>query len=236
MNDWVTALRGIEERLSERKGEFALFAAFLPVESAGHWDLVISASWARRDDREVFRVITDEIKVSIDDLLLLDRIVVVEPWHPDVQEINSRVDVEHGLVEITNQEHFGYVVERGYIFTSKDYLRFIKRIFPENADFKFFFEGGDLFVRISWLLNDDPLRRNKQSRNILLRIPEEVLADYLYVDDPHRHEAERRLAEFVSERYKRFNPQHDAPRGKTPPREEWRVTTALFQRVTSAVG
>jgi hypothetical protein len=238
MNGWVTALRGVEARLSERKGEFALFAGFLPVEAAGHWDLVVSAPWARRDDRAALSLLSDEIAISIDesDRLLLDRIVVVEPWHRDVQEINRRYPVEHGLVEITNEEVFGYIAERGFVITSLDYLRFIKRFFPANADFVPSTRDGDLYLRISWHLNDDPLRPNKRSRNILLRIPEEVLEDHLYVDDPRRHEAEQRLAEFVRARLKTFNPQHDTPANKTPPREEWRVTADLFEHETSAVG
>jgi hypothetical protein len=238
MSDWVAALQALEARLSERKGEFALFAALLPAGAADQWDLVVSAPWARRDDRAVLDLIRDELAETLNerDRLLLARIVVVEPWHVDVQEINARIDVAHGFVSVANEEHFGYVAERGFVVTSKDYWRFIKRLFPHNAEFVFFSRDGDLLIRISWYLNDAPGRPHKRSRNIILAISEEALEDYLYVDHPDRHEAEEKLAAFVIDRLKRFDPRHDVPAHATPPREQWRVTTALFRRPRLAVG
>ena len=238
MNEWVAALRSVEARLSKLKGEFALFAALLPAEATDQWDLVISAPWARRDDRRVLNLVSSELadSVNANDALLLARIVVVEPWHADVQTINARIDVEHGFVSIANEEHFGYIAERGFVITSRDYWRFLKRFFPANADFVFFMRDGSLVIRISWKLNDDARRPNKRSRNIILTITEEALEDYLYVDDPVRVDAEEKLAAFVAARLKRFDPHHDEPAHVTPPRDRWRVTSDVFRRPSLAVG
>ncbi|MBV9071878.1 MAG: hypothetical protein JO231_24430 [Acidobacteria bacterium] len=238
MNAWITGLRDVEARLSEWKGEFALFAAFLPAESTDQWDLLVSAPWARRDDHGVLKLIRDELagSISTDDSLLLARIVVVETWHPDVQTLNSRVNVEHGVVPIANEEHFGYIVERGFIITSKDYWAFIKRLFPEHAEFVFFTRLGSLMIRISWRLNDDPLRPYKRSKNIVLAISEEALEDYLYIDRPERRSAEEKLRAFVIDRLTTFDPHHDTPPDATPPQEQWRVTSALFRHPALAVG
>jgi hypothetical protein len=237
MNDWVASLRGVEKRLAETKGDFALFALFLPSEGSDQWDLIVSAAWARRDDRTVLDLLNREVSATLteNNRFQLARIVIVEPWHVDVQLINKSIQVEHGLVPISNEEHFGYLVERGFVMTSRDYWGYIKRLFPRETDFVFFTRGGDLYARISWFLHDDPSRGHKKSRNIILAISQEALEDYLFIDDPSRYKAEQKLAAFVSERLKRFNPHHDTPEHGTPPREEWRVTTDLF-RPAIAVG
>jgi hypothetical protein len=237
MNRWIVALPDVEKALSKNKGEFALFACYLPAEYSDLWDLVVAAPWARRDERAAVDLIGKSIatKLSLEERLLISRIVVVEPSHPDVQRVNAMFDVEHKLVEIANEDHFGYLIQRGVIITSKDYWRFIKQLFPRHAEFVFFTRDWDLHIRVSWTLNDDPERPNKKSRNIILKISHEVLDDYLYVDDPRRHEAEQKLVDFVSSRLESFNPNHDTPRHMTTPREEWRVTTALFQRHAAAL-
>lgn len=199
MNGTLTALRDVEKRLSERKGEFALFALFLPAESANRWDLVISAPWARRDDRAVLELVSNEMAASLLDRddAVVGRIVVVETWHPDVQEINARVDTEHDWFVIANEEHFGYVAERGFIITSKDYWRFIKDIFPPGTEFIFFRDPrkGDFGIRISRFYKDRD-GRSRRSR-IILSIDEVSLDDYLYIDAPRRTIAETRLAQYV---------------------------------------
>lgn len=237
MTTWLNALRSVELTLSELKGSFALFAVFLPADSGDQWDLVISAPWARRDDRRVLDLVTEELSKTISplDRLRLSRVVVVETWHPDVQTINSALDREHDLVETSNEEYFGYQAQRAYIITSRDCWNFIKRLFPANADFDFGLHNGDLIVRISWHLNDDVTRRYKRSKNIVIRISQEFLDDYLYVDEPRRLEAESRLTGYVAEQLKTFDPRHDSSTYSSTPREEWRVTTDLFRNQTPAL-
>ena len=237
MTTWLNALRSVELTLSELKGSFALFAVFLPADSGDQWDLVISAPWARRDDRRVLHLVTEELSKNISplDRLRLSRVVVVETWHPDVQKINSAINREHGLVETSNEEYFGYQAQRAYIITSRDCWSFIKQLFPSNADFVFSPHNGDLIVRISWHLNDEVTRRYKRSKNIVIRISREFLDDYLYVDNPRRLEAETRLTGYVVEQLKTFDPRHESPNYSTTPREEWHVTTDLFRNQPAAL-
>jgi hypothetical protein len=223
MTGLVNDVRSLENILSEEKGRFALFALFLPADSANQWDLIVSAPWAHIDDRETLDLLTTRLKESVDpsSRLLVARVVVVDPGNADVQKINSVRDVEHELIEVKNEEHFGYEVQQGYIITSKDYWSFIKRLFPRNADFDFYKRDGDLCIGVSWLLNDDPARPNKRSRGTVIRISREALDDYLYVDDhdPRRLKSQERLAGYIADRLRNFDPRHD---------REWRVRTTDF--------
>jgi len=231
--DWVDALRVVEAELSREKDSFALFGIFLPMEAGGQWDLVLAAPWARRDDRVVLEVIGDKIMRHLrTDILRLARFVVVETWHPGVQEINSRFDIEHGLVSFTNEETFGYMAERALIITSKDYWRFVKQLFPANAQFTFSAREGDLIVRVSWLLNDDPSRPWKRSKNVMISFTEESLA--LFERD-NRRETELRLAAWLADQMKHHDPHHDAAEGEPPPTVRWRVTSTELQRPALAV-
>jgi hypothetical protein len=238
MNRFLNALRSLEKVLSEQKGHFALFAAFLPADSPNQWDLVVSAPWAHIDDRETLDLLTARLKETIDpaDRLMLARVVVVDPGNSSVQEINTaHPDVEHALIEVSNEDHFGYETQRGYLITSRDYWSFIKRLFPKNSDFVFFARDGDLCIRVSWHLNDDPARPNKRSRNIIIRISREALDDYLYVEDreERRLASREKLSAYVAEQLRKFDPRHDRSRHATPLTVEWYVKTSDFREMSA---
>lgn len=231
MNSLINDLREVERAMSSEHGEFALFACFLPADAQDQWDLVVSAPWAPRNDRATLNKFVKAVdaRMAPSERLLLSRIVIVEPSDPDVQTINSRFTVQHDLVEVRNEQYFGFLVDDGFIVTSTDYWRFVKQLFPRDAAFVFFREGGDLHIRVSWKLKSDPDRPNKSSRSIIIRISHEALDDYLYVDHPRRRLAERKLVAFLKSNLRSFNPEHSVPRGKTPPEVEWLVSTTLFE-------
>jgi len=231
MNSLINDLKEIERAMSSEHGEFALFACFLPAGAQDQWDLIVSAAWAPRNDRATLDKFVKAVDghMSPSERLSLSRIVIVEPSDRDVQTINSRFAIQHDLIEVRNEEYFGFSVEHGLIFTSNDYWRFVKQLFPSEAAFEFFRENGDLHIRVSWKLKSDPNRPNKRSRRIIIRIAEEALDDYLYVDNPRRGLAERKLVAFLKSNLRSFKPEHSLPWYKTPPHVEWFVSTTVFE-------
>jgi len=231
MNNLVTALRHVERKLANEKGEFALFACFQPADMQDQWDVIISAPWAPRHNKRILKLLVSELDNT---LLPPDRrsiaLVVVEPSAEDVQRLNARFTGNGGPWEIRNEEYFGYVVAQGFVIASNDYWRFVKELFPKKANFVFFDRDGDLHIRVSWHLGTDPHRPNKSSRIIIIRISREVLDDYIYIDEPRQHVAERQLVTYLKDRLRSYNPEHTKSPYETPPVEEWRVTTNLFQR------
>jgi hypothetical protein len=237
MNRFLNALRILEKILSEQKGRFALFAVFLPADSPNQWDLVVSAPWAHIDDRKTLDILTARLRETIDpaDRLMLARVVVVDPGNSSVQEINAgHPDIEHDLIDVSNEDHFGYETQRGYVITSRDYWAFIKRLFPKNSDFVFFGRDGDLCIRVSWHLNDDPSRPNKRSRNIIIRISREALDDYIYVEDREERTlgSRQKLSAYVAEQLRKFDPRNDHSRYATPRTVEWHVKTSDFREMS----
>jgi hypothetical protein len=231
MNSLLAALRNMERKLALEKGEFSLFACFEPVESQGQWDLVISAPWAPRHHGQTLKLLVQELDSHIapSERLSIARVVIVEPSDHDVQRINQMMTVENEVREITTEEHLGYLVARGFILASHDYWRFLKKVFPPEAEFEFYTKDSDLHVSVSWTLKGVPSRPFKQSRIIVLRIPRESLDDYLYVDSPTRRRAEKQLIAFAKKKLETFNPQHSEPAGRVPPEEWWDVGRSVFQ-------
>jgi hypothetical protein len=231
MNGLLASLKNVENELTQTKGEFALFAAFSAADSPDDWDLVVSAPWAPRHRTETLRLFVDALdrQLSPADRLTITRVVVVEPSDRDVQQINTTFETENEVVEVSGEEHFGYFIARGYVIASHDYWRFLKVVFPSNAEFDFYTKDFDLHISVSWNLGDDPARPFKQSRIIIIRISRESLLDYLYIDSPRRHEAERKLAAYVREKLRTFNPQHSEPRGRVPPIERWDIRRDVFR-------
>ena len=238
MNGLLPALRRVESELTREKGEFALFACLLPAESQDQWDLVVSAAWASRHRPETLRLLVSALDRNMPavERLAIARIVVVEPSDRDVQRINEAVTIENGAYEIVSEEHFGYLVARGFVIASHDYWRFLKRLFPSEAIVNVDSKDLDLQMSVWWTLHDDATRPDKQSRIIRIRISFEVLFNYIYVDRSSRADAEQVLVEYVTEKLRHFNPQHAAPFGRVPPIESWDIGMAVFQKKVARHG
>lgn len=99
------------------------------------------------------------------------------------------------------------------------WISILRPIFPSNARI-IKEKGNDITIKIDWKLDNDPSRPNRRSRLIRLVISEEA------IEDCHDYEeAGHRLKQIVERRYAEFNPDHDNPREKGPPSEEWLITT-----------
>ncbi len=124
-----------------------------------------------------------------------------------------------------------FLVEEGFIIASHDYWHFVKELFPPDTEFAFLNHDGDLHIRASRFLRNDPKRPNKRSRNVIVRITREALDDYIYVDDPHRSVVERKLVSFLKSQLRSIVWEHSEPAHKTAPVQRLpAVTPMLFQR------
>jgi len=119
--DLVNNFSRLESRISEKKGEFTLFALFLREDVADRWDLMVSAPWVGTDRKGALQYFVDEIRSFLgpEDLTVLARIVIVDPNDAAVQNLNRAISVEHGRTEVRDSNFFGLPIKHAYIITSK---------------------------------------------------------------------------------------------------------------------
>lgn len=93
------------------------------------------------------------------------------------------------------------------------------RLFPKNARIEID-AGNDVILQIDWKLGNDLDRPNKRSRLIRVIIPEEAIDDCRDFK-----KAGSRFKKIIEDKLSIFNPDHDAPKYNSPPKEEWIVST-----------
>ena len=121
MKDIVEKLAAVEKRVSEEKGPFSLYALFLREDAPDKWDLVVSAPWFHSGDKKTLDYLTGQIQSSLKphELIMLSRVVVVEPTDRAVSAIHRAVNIEHGDVEVKDSSFFGLPIKHAYIITSQ---------------------------------------------------------------------------------------------------------------------
>src|SRR3972149_802874 len=62
MKEIVQKLVRAEREMAAEKGEFLLFALFLPEDGAGLWDLVVASPWIATNEADALRYIADKVK------------------------------------------------------------------------------------------------------------------------------------------------------------------------------
>lgn len=106
------------------------------------------------------------------------------------------------------------------------FIQLIKKdIFPNNVEFniKYNFDAETYECYIDWKLNNDQNRPNKRSKKIKIQVSREGLEDYNNKNVKQRQAAQNQFENFIKERMKRFDPNHDKPKYEEPPMEEWVV-------------
>ena len=121
MNEIVDRFAFLEAKLSEIRGSFSFFALFLPEDAQNYWDLLVAAPWLGSNKQEAVKYLVNEIKSHLgpQELIILSRIVVVDPNHPSLQEVTNSFQVEHGRVEVRDRTFFGLPIRHGFIITAK---------------------------------------------------------------------------------------------------------------------
>jgi len=121
MNAFAEKIRLVEQRISEEKGPFLLFALFLREDSPDLWDLLVSAEWIDKNKATALRFITQKLRevATEQELMKLSRIAIIEQSHPALGAVQSALNVEHGLAEIQNSNFFGLQIKHAFIVTSR---------------------------------------------------------------------------------------------------------------------
>ena len=114
-------IRDVELAISTQKGEFELFGIFLRDDSAGRWDLIVSAPWLRPHDRESLEVVASGLQgaLSPNELLGISRIVILEKGNTLLESILSMFDFEHGFMKVERLAYSGVTIREACIITAK---------------------------------------------------------------------------------------------------------------------
>jgi hypothetical protein len=100
--------------------------------------------------------------------------------------------------------------------------------FPKHADMARTEEDGDLCLYLDWHLRTDPMRPNKRSKVILVRVTGEAISDYANRDEQQRKSADALLKGFLSHRFAALDPEPIAPAHIVSTPEEWLVETGMI--------
>lgn len=121
MKDLIDKLRLIETEISEKQGDFSLFALLLREDAPNRWDLVASAPWFWSDKKKTLDYIAKKLRsrLTSNELLTLSRIVLIEESNPTLHALQQDCQVHHTPIEVQDCNLFGLQIQRGYIFTSR---------------------------------------------------------------------------------------------------------------------
>ncbi len=121
MKQIVEKLKKQEEFIAQEKGVFDLFALFLREDAPNKWDLLVAAEWIEQNKSDAIKYLAQKVQqtLTVDELLFLSRIVVIDENNPDLAVLNSSFPVEHSIAEIHNSNLFGLQINHAYLITSK---------------------------------------------------------------------------------------------------------------------
>ena len=107
-------------------------------------------------------------------------------------------------------------------------LQAIRNAMPSKAEIQVVAGAGAFNVNVSWTLDDDPDRPNKMSKTISISLSHEAAQDFASASVASQASGYKRVASFLSERLAEFDPQHNAPKHKSPPVEQWIISSAVL--------
>ena len=122
MKELLKKLIEIEKEIAKEKGKFVLFGLFHREGALfDKWDLVASAPWIGEDRFEHIEYFVSKTRERLtpEEMVMISRIVLLNPSEPFVKEITEKVGKKRGVAEVTNHLFNGMVIERGHIITAK---------------------------------------------------------------------------------------------------------------------
>jgi hypothetical protein len=121
MKELIDKLRLLETEISQKQGDFSLFALLLREDAQNKWDLVASASWFWSDKKKTLDYLAKKLRsrLTSDELLTLSRIVLIEESNPTLHALQQAFQVHHTPIEVQDCNLFGLQIQRAYIFTSR---------------------------------------------------------------------------------------------------------------------
>lgn len=132
MKNLIDKFIKIENVISSAKGPFDLFGLFLRDDSPDRWDLVISSKWTEKDKKATLDYVSNVLKanLSTSELINLSKIVIIDRKNPTLNVIHEAIlrviQIEHGSVELVDNNFFGLHIKRAFIITSQRVDRAVK--------------------------------------------------------------------------------------------------------------
>jgi hypothetical protein len=120
MSQVAEKFRQIEVEISAKKGDFNLFALIERDDSLGKWDVIASAKWINNQEKALINTIASKVSKTLtqEEQLMLSRIVILPPTDPFVRNLNM-INVEHGVIKLSNNTFNGILIKEAYLITSK---------------------------------------------------------------------------------------------------------------------
>lgn len=111
----------VETRIAKEKGPLNLFALFQREDSPGYFDVIVAADWAIREERQTRRYLAELFgeELERDEEFALNALGILDPAGADVQAVSRFARVEHGLVEVRDEDIYGVTIRRAYFITCK---------------------------------------------------------------------------------------------------------------------
>lgn len=117
--DLIEKSRRVEREIARNWGGFSLFGLFEREQTAGKWDVLVSAPWLRTDRTGIQLIVSGFIsELSQEDWLMIAGVVPLSSSSPYVQWIAQRFNVEHGREEVSNTVFDGVYINRAVIITA----------------------------------------------------------------------------------------------------------------------
>lgn len=112
-------VRLAEGALARENGEFALFGLFQREETAGKWDVVISAPWLTTDRAGIQRIVEGLARyLTATDWLKTASVVPLAPDTDFVQTMTRLFHAEHQVLETGSFLTEGVSIDRAFIITA----------------------------------------------------------------------------------------------------------------------
>jgi len=85
--------------------------------------------------------------------------------------------------------------------------------------------SSDLVFLINWKLANDPCRPSKRSKTIRLIFTQDLIEDYLALEQSRQLIADVRVCRAITSRMQEHDPEHDYSASMPPPEVDWIIST-----------
>lgn len=99
----------------------------------------------------------------------------------------------------------------------------VRLVFPPETDIRSYPQEDGYRIAVAWRLGESKSYTENWSKEIDIILPRETIDAYRKKSEKERRVADENLVSLVRLRKGEFHPEHDTPRYRVPPQEEWRV-------------
>lgn len=105
----------------------------------------------------------------------------------------------------------------------KHFQAIITPLFPVADRFIVIVPSDDFIMEVSWLLQNDSVRKFKRSKKIRLIIDEAQLSDYKNESSGEKKQKDKNTIKYVQQKLDQLDPDHNNPYASESPIEVWHV-------------